>query len=345
MGSTISAPRNGARMAVPMDRGQQAAWPVSTLPLESLEAAAQDWYAFRDHSCSVRLYRHFGFITLLMVLFLVFSSVPMVILRVMAKIECKSSLSTDRCFREARHNMDECDKFSERGRPMCHVAFFDNEHLCVERDSPCDPREKMGGIMFSILMQPFGVLLFIGVFVYIKCCMLRSLKEEVQRRLATPLTQLLAGTGWEVNARYLRRDKGTRAPESLPQGCCSPGWLWLDFEPACAMPVVGAPVATLAQQQPLHSGQPTQQLQPFHAQPFQHQPFQQSASVALAPGQVDARAIQMVPASGFTMGYIVQAGGQGTAPHAQDPEIVRAGEIQPCMAQSAPPDTPYQSMA
>mmetsp|Transcript_112528 Transcript_112528/g.223651 ORF Transcript_112528/g.223651 Transcript_112528/m.223651 type:complete len:345 (+) Transcript_112528:82-1116(+) len=344
MGSTISAPRNGARMAVPMDTGQQAAWPVSTLPLESLEAAAQDWYAFRDHSCSVRLYRHFGCITVLMVLCLVFSSVPMAVWRVMPKNECRLSLSTDRCFRESRGNVDECDRFSEMGHSECHVAFFDKQYLCVERGSPCGPREKMGGIIITILVQPLGMLFVMGLFLYIKCCMLKNLNEEAQRRLATPLTELLAGTGWVVQARYLRRGKGTRAPESLPQGCCSPGWFWLDFEPSGAMPVVGAPVAALTQQ-PVHSGQPVQQLQPFQAQPFQHQPFQQNASVALAPGQADARAIQMVPASGFTLGYVVQAGGQGTAPRTQDPEIVRAAEIQPCMAQSAPPETPYQSMA
>jgi len=237
--------------------------------------------------------------------------------------------------------VDECDRFSEMGRPECHVAFFNKQYLCV------DPHEKMGGIMFSILVQPLGVLfmgVFMGVMVYIKCCMLKNLNEKAQRRLATPLTQLLASTGWVVQARYLRRDKGTHALESLPQGCCSPGWLWLDFEPSGAVPVVGAPVTALTQQ-PVYRGRPVQQLQPFQAQPFQHQPVEQSASVALAPEQADARAIQMVPASGFTLGYIVQASGQGTAPRAQDPEIVRAADIQPCMVQIAPPDTPYQSMA
>lgn len=327
-----------------MSRGQQAAWPVSTLPLESFEAAAQDWYSFRDHSCSVRLYNHFGCIVVLMVLGLIFSSVPMAMLRMVGNYECRRSLATDSCSREARDGIEECEGLSEMGHLECYVVSFDKELRCVERGSPCDPREQIGGFMFSIFLQPLSVLPFVGVLLYIKCCMLKRLNEEVQRRLATPLTQLLAGTGWVVQARYLRRDRGTRAPESLPQGCCSPGWLWLDFEPAGVMPVVGAPVPALAQQ-PLHNGQRMQELQPFHVQPFHHQPFQQSASVALAPGQRDARAIQMMPAPGIVQGYIMQAGGQGIAPHAQDPEIMRAGELQPCMAQSAPPDVPYQSMA
>merc|ERR1719221_2333316 len=166
------------------------------------------------------------------------------------------------------------------------------------------------------------MFLTIGMMIYVKCCVLPSLNEEVQQRLAAPLTQLLAGTGWTVQARYLRRNKHTRAPEGLEQGCADPGWLWLDFEPAAAFPVVGAPLVANMQQQQIQLQQQQQpQLQPFLAQPVQQQSFQQ----------------------GVALGYILPGG--GAAPHTQDPNILRAGEIQPCMAQAAPPSSPYQSMA
>lgn len=279
MGSSISVPRSGARMAVPMRFGQQAAWPVSTLPLESLEAAAQDWYAFRDRSCTVKLYNNFA--SLLVFMFIG------IFVQVFSRVV---------------------------GRAVCVVADLDCEGMGRDREFSC-----------WFLLPPCLILLAVGAMMYVKCVTLPRLNSEVQQRLAVPLTQLLAGTGWVVQARYLRRDKGTRAPETLEQGCCSPGWLWLDFEPAALAPVVGAPVAHVMQQPSQH------ELQPFQAQPFQQQHFQQGT-----------HNVPLMQALGPVPGVILPVGG---GVHSQDPEIVRAGEIQPCMAQAAPPSSPYQSMA
>jgi len=341
MGSTISVPRHGARMEIPMRAGQQAAWPVSTLPLESLEAAAQDWYAFRDRSCAVKCYNSFACFMVMFFVSIFLVAIPPVAIRSMQNGMCAGAMKTDRCVLRAADDVDLCTAMTEHGVADCHFVFLHGREMCLTvgsvcEDDPVDTSFDAGYLVFRMLVT----FSFIGMIIYIKCCMLRRLRDEAQRRLATPLTQLLAGTGWVVKARSQRRNKGTRAPEGLDQGCCSAGWLWLDFEPADAMPIVGAPTVASMQLSSVQAAQAPVQLQPFQVQPFAQQHFQQGAGTPLTAGAAHMRPL----APGVALGYILPAGG-GTAPHAQDPDIVRASELQPVMAQAAPPDTPYQSMA
>lgn len=73
MGNPTPIPAGGARMAVPLSHGEQAQWPATAVPIETLEAAAQDWYEFRDNSFRVRLWRNHGWISCAMVWALVLS--------------------------------------------------------------------------------------------------------------------------------------------------------------------------------------------------------------------------------------------------------------------------------
>ncbi|KAF4711659.1 hypothetical protein FOZ62_006916 [Perkinsus olseni] len=45
------------------------------------------------------------------------------------------------------------------------------------------------------------------------------------------LGQALQGTGYAATVHSKRREKHSRAPDGLEQGCCSMGWLWIDFIP------------------------------------------------------------------------------------------------------------------
>ncbi|KAF4688077.1 hypothetical protein FOZ60_003192 [Perkinsus olseni] len=51
--------------------------------------------------------------------------------------------------------------------------------------------------------------------------------QEMGRRLG----QALQGTGYAATVHTKRREKHSRAPDGLEQGCCSMGWLWIDFIP------------------------------------------------------------------------------------------------------------------
>jgi hypothetical protein len=55
-------------MAVPLSCGEPAQWPPSAIPVQMLEAAAQDWYEFRDNSCLVKVWIMSPWISAAMVL-------------------------------------------------------------------------------------------------------------------------------------------------------------------------------------------------------------------------------------------------------------------------------------
>lgn len=197
-------------MEVPMRPGQQAQWPLSVLPIETLEGAAQDWYAFRDRSMAVKLFNNQWVIIVLAMLPVLFMS-P---LRGLMSTACKSK-ANDSVW------CDWASYFAEPGLLFGHGFIL---------------------IMF--------IPLILGSTLYVKCKLLPQLKDEAQSRLAEPLSQLLARAGWSVQAYHLLRDRGTRAPKGLEQGCCTPGWIWLEFFPS--QPEVGAAGSAPA----VHTAQP-----------------------------------------------------------------------------------------
>jgi len=130
-----------------------------------------------------------------------------------------------------------CVFLYENGRGICkpEASFTACEDL----------KDYFGKAYLMTFAFPLALL---GLVLYVKCQLLPRLRDEASSRLAVPVAQALAGTGWSVKAYSLVRNKGTQAPQGLRQGCClHPGWIWLEFVPH-ESPVLGAPLAALVAQ-------------------------------------------------------------------------------------------------
>lgn len=215
-------------MAVPMQSGEQAQWPVSTVPIESLEAAAQEWYRFRDSSWGVKLYNHHGFCIAVVIILMVLLGPGW---RLVIARACQFD-DTGQCHTFEPSTCDQltgCVFLYEKGRGICtpEASFTACEDL----------KDYFGRVYVMMFAFP---LVLMGLVVYVKCLLVPRLRDEAGSRLAVPVAQTLVGTGWSVKAYSRVRNKGTQAPQGLRQGCCSPGWIWLEFVPQDS-PVVGAP--------------------------------------------------------------------------------------------------------
>ncbi|CAK0872319.1 unnamed protein product [Prorocentrum cordatum] len=233
MGQGMPLPAGGVRMAVPMQRGEQAQWPVSTIPIESLEATAQEWYRFRENSWGVKLYNHYG-------IFIAAVVILMVLLGPGWRLAIAGACRLDDSGQCHTFQPSTCDQL-----PGCIFVYERGEGTCTLESAftACeDQKDYFGRVGVLMLVNP---ILMVGLVLYVKCRLLPRLRDEAGARLAAPLSQALAGTGWSVKAHSLVRSRGTQAPQGLRQGCCSPGWIWLEFVPHDS-PVVGAPPAALA---------------------------------------------------------------------------------------------------
>ncbi|CAK0875748.1 unnamed protein product [Prorocentrum cordatum] len=225
-------------MAVPMRSGQLAQWPVSTVPIESLEAAAREWYRFRDSSCGVKLYNQHWLLIIVAVILMMLLGPGW---RLAIARACRLD-ETDQCHTRDPSTCDQlagCLFLHDKGGGVCtpEASFSACEDL----------RDYSGRMEAMAIALP---LMMLGLALYVKWQLLPRLRDEASSRLAGPVAQALVGTGWSVKAHSLARHRGTRAPQGLRQGCCSPGWLWLEFAPHDG-PVVGAPLAApLAQPLP-----------------------------------------------------------------------------------------------
>ncbi|CAK0799739.1 unnamed protein product [Prorocentrum cordatum] len=204
-------PAGGVRMAVPLRRGERAQWPVSTIPIESLEATAQEWYRFRDSSWGVMLYNHYGIFSAAVVTLMVLLGLGW---RLALAVACRRDHS-GQC---NTFQPSTCDKLTG-----CVFVYEDGEGICTTEAAftACeDLKDFFGRVGVLMLVNP---LVLVGLVLYVKYRLLPRLRDEAGGRLAAPLSEALDGSGWSVKAHALVRNKGTQAPQGLRQGCCSPG--------------------------------------------------------------------------------------------------------------------------
>jgi hypothetical protein len=221
-----------------MRAGEQAQWPVSTVPIESLEAAAQEWYRFRDSSWGVKLYNHHG-------LLIAVAIVLMMLLGPGGRLAIARACRLDDSGQCHTSEPSTCDQLAG-----CFFLHEEGGGICTLEASftACEDMKDYFGKAY-LMTFPLA-LIMLGLVLYVKCQLLPRLRDEANGRLAVPVAHALVGTGWSAKACSLVRNKGTQAPQGLPQGCCSPGWIWLEFMPHDG-PVAGAPPAAHAAQPPL----------------------------------------------------------------------------------------------
>lgn len=216
-------------MAVPMRSGEQAQWPVASVNIENLEAAAQEWYRFRDSYWGVKLYNHHG-------LFIAVVVILMVLLGPGWRLVIAKACSVE-------EDNGQCHTFQPSTCDQLTGCVFDGDKGICMLEPPFDVCEDLKDFFGKAYLMTFAIPLnMLALVLYVKCKLFPRLRDEASSRLAAPVAQALVGTGWSVKAYYLVRNKGTQAPHGLRQGCCSPGWIWLEFVPHDS-PVVGAPPA------------------------------------------------------------------------------------------------------
>ncbi|CAK0862906.1 unnamed protein product [Prorocentrum cordatum] len=164
MGPAVTAhlPLGRVHVDVPMSRGEHAQWPRTAVPTQALEAAAQDWYEYRDGSCLVAAWNSYQGI----------------------------SLATALCFAAAALAM-------LAGGPAagtCRASPL--RELCP--DSGDAGKE---GMVYSIIVALNIVGLAYVVFsCYFTHAVVPRLRGEVSCRLAAPLSRALASASWSVEA-------------------------------------------------------------------------------------------------------------------------------------------------
>ncbi|CAK0862908.1 unnamed protein product [Prorocentrum cordatum] len=199
MGPAVTAhlPLGRVHVDVPMSRGEHAQWPRTAVPTQALEAAAQDWYEYRDGSCLVAAWNSYQGI----------------------------SLATALCFAAAALAM-------LAGGPAagtCRASPL--RELCP--DSGDAGKE---GMVYSIIVALNIVGLAYVVFsCYFTHAVVPRLRGEVSCRLAAPLSRALASASWSVEAHYVQAGRQQRDETAVARcTCCIPGWIWLDFVPLSA---------------------------------------------------------------------------------------------------------------